>query len=191
MRDSQIFSFPLNGTWREAISNGERSIMYLEKVKARIEELQSRQVVGRLVPCSVEEVHVLEEQLGRTLPAVYREFLLLMGQRAGGLLGGTNWLYEDLNVIQEDAVELMQRDRFPVLLPPDTFVFLMHQRYQFGFFRLTEGDDPPVYFYMESDDEISLKISASHYSIFLFDIIEAEGKLLDENKRNRYPENDP
>lgn len=159
--------------------------MYLENVRVRIEELQSRQLIGQLVPCSEEEVHTLKKQLGQTLPVAYQEFLLLMGRRAGGLLKGTNWLYEDLEFIQEDALDLMRRDRFPVLLPPDAFVFLMHHGYQFMFFRLTEGDDPPVYYYIESDDEISLKIHAPRYSILLFEIIEAEGKLIEENKRNR------
>src|ERR1051326_8785008 len=115
--------------------------MYLEKVKAQVEELQGRHLIGQLVPCSEEEVHALENQLGRALPAAYREVRLLMGQRTGGLLGGTSWLYEDLEFIQDDALDLMRRDRFPVLLPPDAFVFLMHEGYQFAFFRLTEGDD--------------------------------------------------
>lgn len=159
--------------------------MYLEKIRAQIEELQSRHLVGQFVPCSKEEVQALENQLGQTLPAAYREFLLLMGRKAGGLFWGTNWLYEDLELMQEDAVELMRHDKFPVILPPDAFVFLMHQRYQFMFFRLTEGDDPPVYYYIESDDEISLKIHAPRYSILLFNIIEAEGKLIEENKRSR------
>jgi hypothetical protein len=159
--------------------------VYLEKVKAQVEELQSRHLIGQLVPCSEEEVHALENQLGRALPAAYREFLLLMGQRTGGLLGGTNWLYEDLEVSQDDAVELMRRDRFPVLLPSDAFVFLMHQRYQFMFFRLTEGDDPPVYYYIESDNEIALKIHASRYSVLLFNIIDAEGRLIAENKKSK------
>lgn len=159
--------------------------MYLEKVQAQIEELQSRHLIGQLVPCSEEDIHTLENQLGQTLPDAYREFLLLMGRRTGGLLGGTNWLYEDLEIMQEDAVELMRHDKFPVILPPDAFVFLMHQRYQFGFFRLTEGDDPPVYYYLESDDEIALKIASPHYSVFIFNIIEMEGKLIAENKRVR------
>ena len=156
--------------------------MYLEKVKAQIEELQRKLLIGQLVPCSEKDVHTLEDQLGQTLPAAYREFLLLMGRRTGGLLGGTSWLYDDLEVIQEDAVELLRRDRFPVILPPDAFVFLMHQRYQFDFFRLTEGDDPPVYYYLESDDEIALKIVSPHYSVFIFNIIEMEEKLIAENK---------
>ena len=31
----------------------------------------------------------------------------------------------------------------------DDFVFFMHQGYEFCFFKLSEGDNPPVYFYSE------------------------------------------
>ena len=150
--------------------------MYLEKVKAQIKELQSMNIVGRLVPCSEGEVRAIEKRLGNKLPAAYREFLLLMGQKDGGLLG-RDWLYEYLEIFQEDAIELMRRDGFPVTLPADAFVFLMHDGYQFDFFCISEGDDPPVYHYIECDDEIALKISIPHYSIYIQDIIEAKGSL--------------
>jgi SMI1 / KNR4 family (SUKH-1) len=157
-------------------------MIYLEKVKARVDELHVL-YPDKLVPCTAEEVERLEHKIGRSLPEAYREFLLWMGHWTGGLWRGTNWLYEDLDAIQEDAVELMQRDAFPVTLPPDAFVFLMHAHYQFAFFRTSEGDDPPVYMYVETDEEIALKISDSHYSDFLLDLVESDEKMIEEIER--------
>lgn len=34
-------------------------------------------------------------------------------------------------------------------LPADAFVFSMHQGYEFNFFVICEGNDPPVYKYVE------------------------------------------
>jgi hypothetical protein len=167
-------------------SKGASGVKYLEKVKARIEELHVL-YPDKIAPCTEEEVWALEKELGRALPAAYREFLLWMGHNDGNLQRGTNWLYEDLAFLQEDAVELMQRDAFPVTLPTDAFVFLMHEQYQFAFFRTSEGDDPPIYYYMESDDEIALSISTAHYSDFLLSLVEAVQKLIERMER-LYPE---
>lgn len=163
-------------------SKGASGVKYLEKVKARIEELHVL-YPDKIAPCTEEEVWALEKELGRALPAAYREFLLWMGHNDGNLQRGTNWLYEDLAFLQEDAVELMQQDAFPVTLPQDAFVFLMHAHYQFAFFRTSEGDDPPVYMYVETDEEIALKISDSHYSDFLLDLVESDEKMIERIER--------
>ena len=63
----------------------------------------------------------------------------------------------------------------------------MHERYQFAFFRTSEGDDPPVYFYRESDQEIALKIGTAHYSDFLLGLVEADQKLI-EGVESLHPE---
>lgn len=151
------------------------------KVKAQVEKMQALHP-SKIVPCTEEEARALEQKIGNSLPAAYQEFLLWMGRRSGGFLRGENWLYEHLEDIQLDAIELMRRDGFPVTLPPDAFVFLMHEGYHFAFFRTSEGDDPPVYEYIETDDEIALKISSSHYSNFLLDVFEQEAKLIESMK---------
>ena len=155
--------------------------MYLDKVKARVEELHIIRV-EKMILCTEQEIRALEQKIGSSLPVAYQEFLLWMSRRSGGLLRGENWLYEHLEDIQLDAIELMRRDGFPVTLPADAFVFLMHEGYHFAFFRTSEGDDPPVYEYIETDAEIALKISSSHYSDFLLDVFEQEAKLIESMK---------
>ncbi|MEM1544609.1 MAG: SMI1/KNR4 family protein [Candidatus Bathyarchaeia archaeon] len=39
--------------------------------------------LNELKPCTEEEMKALEEKLGRSLPAAYREFLLWTGKRVG------------------------------------------------------------------------------------------------------------
>lgn len=174
-----------SGTRRDT-ENGDKEIMYLEKAKTHVEELQRDGLVGELVPCTEEEVRKLEYWLQCSLPPAYKEFLFWTGHYAGGLLKGTNWLYQDIYHLYADAIKLMEHDSFPVTLPTDAIVFLMHEQYQFGFFRASEGDDPPVYYYIESDDEIALKISTRHYSEFLLQVIQTESNVLRYLKKRKH-----
>src|SRR6266851_6487960 len=122
--------------------------MYLDQVKARLEDLHIVST-DEIVPCTEDEVHTLERQLGFSLPGAYKEFLLWMGHGAGILLRGSDCFYQHLPPLRTWAEELLEENNFPEPLPEDAFVFFMHQGYQFNFFRISEGDDPPVHFYGE------------------------------------------
>src|SRR5258707_14053477 len=159
--------------------------MYLQRVKARLEELFIVRL-DTIIACTEEEVHALEQEVGLLLPAAYREFLLWMGHGSGGLLGGSDFLYEDLILLQRDAAELMKEDTYPEPLPEDACVFLMHQGYQFGFFRTSEGDDPPVYRYSEGAEQSSITANAPHFSEFLLGVVEDTAKI-----RSNKVEDDP
>ncbi len=105
-----------------------------------------------IVPCTENEVRILERQLGFSLPGAYRKFLLWMGHGAGILLRGSDCFYQHLPPLRTWAEELLEENNFPEPLPEDAFVFYMHQGYLFYFVRVGEGDDPPVYFYSEAMD---------------------------------------
>lgn len=120
--------------------------------------------------CTEAQVAEVEASFGRPLPASYREFLLAAGQWAGDLFKGTDILFPRVVELNDGAVELLAEGDSDFSLPPDAFVFLMHQGYQFMFFRATEGDDPPVYHYHEGDDA-PRRISDS-FSNYMLDCIE-------------------
>ncbi|MGB0385538.1 MAG: SMI1/KNR4 family protein [Ardenticatenaceae bacterium] len=140
--------------------------MSFEKVKARFEELELVASFERK-GCTEAEVNLLEQSLLQTLPQAYRKFLLWMGHGAGSFWQGSHCFYKHLGEVQKWAVELLQEDHFPQQMPLDAFVFCMHQGYMFAFFRLSEGDDPPVYFYYAPEHPTDFKLSWNHFSEFL------------------------
>jgi hypothetical protein len=151
--------------------------MYLDAVKARFAELKLAPA-HEVVPCTHDEIAVLEHQLALTLPAVYQEFLLWMGHSAGGFLRGSSCFYRQLVALQTAAVDLLNENQFPTVLPPDAFVFFMHQGYQFNFFRWKEGDNPSVCFYGEGTTEATFSVIYPTFSAFLAVEIEDHAKLM-------------
>ena len=81
------------------------------------------------------------------LPAAYLEFMRYAGN--GLFWVGSDCDFQTVPELREWAKELLAENSFPLPLPDDAFPFRMHQGYMFWFFRLSEGDDPPVYFYTE------------------------------------------
>jgi hypothetical protein len=151
--------------------------MYLDEAKARSES--SGLIHPKdLIPCTSDEVRVLEDMLKLTLPSSYKEFLYWGGHSAGPLLRGSDCFWEHLLNIQQWAVELLEENNFPVRLPNDAFVFLMHQGYTFMFLRTTEGDNPPVYRYLEGTDQDSFAVVFSSLSDFLAAEIDFTIKIL-------------
>ncbi|MEA5550511.1 SMI1/KNR4 family protein [Anabaena cylindrica UHCC 0172] len=108
---------------------------------------------NQCVSCSDLEIIQLEQQQGIILPSTYKDFLKMMGNGAGKFLRGSDCFYQHLPQIQEWAKQLLVENDFPQALPEDAFVFFMHQGYQFSFFRLSEGDNPPTYSYCEGQKE--------------------------------------
>lgn len=116
-----------------------------------VRRLASRGVdAAQWQPCSPQQVQALEAHVGGQLPAAYRAFLLLMGRGAGDYLAGTPCFYDELLPIQAWSRSLLAQHRLDHLLPPDAF-FFVNNGYHLLFFRLCEGDDPPVYTYLEGD----------------------------------------
>jgi len=44
-------------------------------------------------------------------------------------------------------------------LPSDAFIFSMHQGYEFWYFRISEGDNPPVYGFHEGEADPQLLVA--------------------------------
>lgn len=99
---------------------------------------------------SEEEVATIENEIGHILPVEYREFLLAIGRRAGNFLAGTDIFIASLWDLRDEAIDLLRENHEPTELPPHSFVFSMHQGYEFTYFNLTEGA-PPVYQYVEGN----------------------------------------
>lgn len=118
--------------------------------------------------CSADEIEEIESDVGQPLPVAYREFLSKMGREAGAFYVGTDMFYPNLLGITEAARDLVREERSDIVLPDDAVVFSMHQGYQFLFVRSGDGDDPPVYYYMEQSGAFVKK--AEELTKFLLDV---------------------
>lgn len=107
----------------------------------------------RLEGATDEDIVELEKYAGAKLPAVYEQFLKQLGRSAGELFRGSDYSVSQRFGLRlrEHAEDLLRRTGASFALPRSAFVFLMHQGYQFTYFDLDQGDDPPVYYYLEGD----------------------------------------
>jgi hypothetical protein len=102
--------------------------------------------------CTADQISALEVQTRVTLPSAYRSFLRMMGIGAGDFLVGTDWTFRNLVGLKAAAGRLLKRSRVEVApLSASTFVFAMHQGYQFLYFDATASADPPVFLFLEGE----------------------------------------
>lgn len=113
---------------------------------------------AKVAPCSEADVVLLEQQFSARLPLAYREFLTWMGRGGEDIFWtGFTWTFGSLRDINVWAHELVQISDTKLRLPKDAFVFFWDGGAIFYFFKLKDGDDPPVYFFMESNLEANLR----------------------------------
>lgn len=105
----------------------------------------------RLSPMSATQIVYLQERFNCHFPAVYQQFLSFMGNGAGNYMKGSSVFANELTSLKEWTAELISENSMQPL-PSNAFVFWMHQGYQAAYFLLNGSDDPPVYFFSETND---------------------------------------
>ncbi len=148
---------------------------YLSKVKKEFAKIQLNQI--HLIPCNMDEISELESELRIKLPDAYKEYLLWMGHNSIPLFVGTDINYKSLKDLQIWARELLGESDFPDSLPEHSFVFAMHQGYQFWFFGNNNGEDPAIYGYNEVSGSKSFDKLYETFSDFILSEINALGRL--------------
>ncbi len=102
--------------------------------------------------CSHKDIESIKKaQDIHYLPSVYLGFLKLFGRSAGGLFQGSDYAYEDLLTLKDEARRSMSWEEPPLQMPQGAFVFLGNQGVHFLYFLISDGDDPPVFSYVESE----------------------------------------
>jgi hypothetical protein len=104
----------------------------------------------KLEPLNFSDIQRIEQLYNVLLPDVYKEFLSLMGKGAGDYMKGSSVFYDEIFLLKEYCQELFEEHN--IEMANDGFVFWMHQGYQVAFFKLSEGSDPPVYFFSEGNN---------------------------------------
>jgi len=97
-----------------------------------------------------EDLKKIEHALGIALPACFRELFLRMGWFAFRFNGMSDYSSSRYKEMQRDAREIAADMNSPLATDGNFFVFALHGPHSlFWFFRLDEGDDPPVYRFNE------------------------------------------
>lgn len=132
--------------------------------------------------CSDADIRQVDSLVDAKLPTAYKEFLKAMGRGAGAFLTGTDLFFPKLLELRGWAETLLSRTGSPFTLPPDSFVFLVHQGYQFMFFGLGQGDDPAVLHFEEGEDKP--QVVFNHFTDWLAAAIEDEIAASRDLQRN-------
>ena len=124
-------------------------MQYLQEIQSIFESTH----LGSVMSCTEAEIVALETAQGKRFPLAYREFLLWMGQGTTEFWRGSRAFLPRLSTLTQQAKSILRANRFPKALPKNSFVFWMHQGYQFLFFDVTEDEDPPIHYYNEAEHE--------------------------------------
>lgn len=152
-----------------------------------VELLVSKNIAKRkeIRGCSEEEITYLEKHFSLSFPKIYRDFLLTLGHGAGDFFIGIDIYYNSLIGIKEGAYELLEECPVDYKIPHDAMVCTMYQGYQFMYFRVSEGENPPVYWYMEGDSQ-ERKIASSFSQYLIKNVFgQAERKEINVLLRER------
>jgi SMI1-KNR4 cell-wall len=106
---------------------------------------------------SLSEIQAIEEKSSFLLPSTYKEFLSLMGNGAGSYMIGSSVYHAEIPFLKQWAADLTVENQLSPL-PVDAFVFWMHQGYQAAYFRLSEGQDPPIYYFSEGNQDKEFRL---------------------------------
>jgi len=131
--------------------------------------------------CTENQINELNKIcIGFNLPRAYIEFMKTMGNGTNGkYLRGDSCFIEEIFYLKDGANELLIENNSENILLDNDFVFWMSQGCMFCFFRLNEGDNPPVYFYNEHGKDKFIKISNS-FTEFLINRLEMNSSLFTE-----------
>ena len=117
---------------------------------------------GNISGCTDKQIEELRLFANcKKLPAAYEEFMRIMGNGAIGFMVGESVYMNEIYYLKEGAIEVLKENNSKNILMEDDFVFWMCQGCMFCFFKLSEGENPPVYYYNEAGEDSFVKIANS------------------------------
>jgi hypothetical protein len=143
-------------------------IMYLTEAREFIKMYP--EVEKHFIGCSENEIDYLEKKYNQPIPKAFKEFLLWFGKDGGHIMRGTDYYYSYLSdkafddwkeegIIKKDytfkdhGISLLNRNNFDgEKILEDSILFMCHQGYAIEFIKTNEGEDPPVYIFVEQGD---------------------------------------
>jgi hypothetical protein len=131
--------------------------MYLDGIHRRFAELAELGCLETddVVPCTEEDLLLLERKLGFRLPGVVRELYLWGGKDLGSVFGGMEVLDFEQQMEHDyrpGARETLEEaGENPALVDAQTLIIQIDCDGQFSFVRADQGDDPPVHTHSEQE----------------------------------------
>jgi hypothetical protein len=134
---------------------------------------------GPFKGCSEQEILSIERRFGVQLPTCYRDFLMVMGRRAGAFLVGSDYSFPRVFEFRNGAEALLRRCLPEFELSPTAFVFFSHPGYSYGSYSWfnchAHADDAPVFLYTDAYAELEpTRLVSPSFSAWLLSMVEYE-----------------
>ncbi|MFD2564794.1 SMI1/KNR4 family protein [Aquimarina rubra] len=166
--------------------------MYLEESKNFLKDYP--QITSEFRGCSEQEIDNLESILNEKIPEAFKEFLGWFGKSGGKILRGTDYYYPFLsgeayegwkeeNIVPQDhtfkdvGIDLLNRNNFDgKKILENSILFMSHQGYAIEFLKVDEGENPPVYIFVEQDKWLKEgpTVWAKSFSEYLLNMLKQE-----------------
>lgn len=169
--------------------------MYLDRAKELLKQLGYIRPEC-IFPCTEGDIEEFEIALGVKIPLAYREFLMWGGKGMGTIMRGSDDfyyyepMYSQMRKIMQNynkshdyqtdepylgrimARELLLENNLdPSPIDNQVIIVFSHQGYQFAYIRADEGENPPVYYYIEGQTLTTPIKKHQHYSDYLETVI--------------------
>ncbi len=109
---------------------------------------------GPMCQCSEDDIKETEKRFNVRLPAVYKNFLRLIGRNSGNFLQDGSWHYP-FEFCLPGAMDLLEENESSFKMPDGAFVFIYRSNF-FMYFQTGGSDDPPVYIFLDGKKEPEL-----------------------------------
>lgn len=116
--------------------------------------------------CTNEEVNELESLLHVKFPGAYRELCRMFGKYRAFNIVDSSFKYPAYQEMRTAAIEMALANG-EITIDEHIFVFSCDlEAPSISYFPLNEGDDPPVYEYVEGLEDVGYKV-ADHFSAYI------------------------
>jgi hypothetical protein len=120
--------------------------------------------------CSEADIADIESRSNVKLPVAYRDFLLALGRSSEDFFSDVSFVYPTIRDDQKSITNILGTFK----LPASAYVFMVRNDLIL-FFDIKDGDDPPVYRYVQGDQ--ATEKAADTFSEFLTDYLLTEIKM--------------
>ncbi|MEU4707292.1 SMI1/KNR4 family protein [Nocardia salmonicida] len=152
--------------------------VFVDTPQALIDDHRARLITFN--GCHVEELDAVEARVGGRFPAVFRQYLLDMGEACGDLFRGSDRAgIRDFDRFREDAREIVDDVSGSWNLPADAAIVLTHQGYTFDYVRAIGGFDGPVMRWSDGKPHEDTQIAATFVGY-----VDAHLRLKERNHRS-------